>query len=289
MRSVLDIRTAEATRPRWVSTRLSGASVRVVMRALIALALAAPAAQASALRPLVVVGMEDERRAAAGDDVEVVVGAANAKLLRERLAALDPKRFDAVFSFGVSGGLDPKLPAGTLLLSTRVHEQVLQGGVGVAGEGWDADTGLLAAARARAAAAGVTVQTALFLGTDLEARENPETGKLGLFERTGAASIDNESQIAARYAAEHGLPFLAVRALSDSVNHSLPPAALIALDPEDGSPNLSAIAWSVLRQPGQIPALIRTAREYGRALRALRAFRRQVGFAGLVAARGSGA
>ena len=71
-------------------------------------------------RILVVVGMEDERAIAAGDGVDVVVGAANAKRLRERLGNVDTATVDAVYSFGVAGGLDPALKPGDLRVSTRV-------------------------------------------------------------------------------------------------------------------------------------------------------------------------
>lgn len=244
---------------------------------------ALPSTRAASRKPLVVVGMEDERRIAAGEDVEVVVGAANAALLRERLGTLDPARLCAVYSFGVAGGLDPELPPGTLLLSTRVSAQRVGGDAGLPAASWPADAALLAAARRRAAAAGIPVRTGHFLGSDLEARDNPEAGNDPLHAQTGADIIDNESHIAAKFAHASGLPFLAIRAVSDSVTHPLPPAALIALNPEDGSPNLPAIAWSLIRHPLQLPALLRTAREYRKALDALQAFRRKVGFAGLVA------
>ena len=51
---------------------------------------------------LVVVGLADEAEIAAGQDVKVVISAANADLLRERLAEVDVTRLSAVVSFGIA-------------------------------------------------------------------------------------------------------------------------------------------------------------------------------------------
>ena len=231
-----------------------------------------------ACRPLVVVGMEHERAIAAGDDVDVVVGAANARLLRERLGRLDTARISAVYSFGVAGGLDPALKPGSLLVSTRVVAQDTGAGRTLETGSWAADPELLSATLQRAVnARSLAIRTGIFLGTDVEARDNDNTTLHKLRKTSGAVIIDNESHLAAQFAADHGLPFLSVRVVSDSIHKALPPAALVALN-EDGSADGAAVAKSILRRPWQIPALIRTAVEYGRALNALRDFRREIGF-----------
>jgi hypothetical protein len=229
-------------------------------------------------RTLVVVGMEDERAIAAGEGIDVVVGSANANVLRARLARVDAANIGAVYSFGVAGALDVALKPAELLLSTRVVAQHAGAHPPASDGQWLADRELLASAQAHAQAAGLgRIREAVFLGSDFEARDNPNANSGDLQHVTGAAIIDNESHIAAEFARRHGLPFLSVRAVSDSVSRQLPPAALIALKP-DGSPNVAAIAGSLVRHPLQIPALVRTARDYKRALRTLRAFRRSVGF-----------
>ena len=92
--------------------------------------------------------------------------------------------------------------------------------------------------------------------------------KAALLRRTGAAAVDMESHIAARAARDHGLPFVAVRTISDGAYHTLPPAALVALKP-DGRIDFPALVRSLLAQPAQIPGLIRTARKSERAFAAL--------------------
>ena len=92
--------------------------------------------------------------------------------------------------------------------------------------------------------------------------------KAALHARTGALAVDMESQIAGRFAAERGLPFAALRVISDAADHALPKAVMVSMKP-DGGLNLAAILWSITKDPRQLPALIRTGREAGVAFRQL--------------------
>jgi len=235
-------------------------------------------------RTLVVVGMKDERTIALGrdDDLEVIVGAANANLLKEKLQALDARQFRAVFSFGVAGGLDPALKTGDLLFSEEVLSHIEAEGK-TADVKWPLDVRLLLAASYHANKVQLPFRKGIFFGTSIEARDQPVNAETSLREMTGADLIDNETHLAAQYASEHGLPFLAIRAVSDRVSESLPPAALLPLDEEDGSPDGIAIAKSLVKNPLQIPALIRTAYHYHQALNTLEGFRQEIGFKKLVA------
>jgi hypothetical protein len=89
-----------------------------------------------------------------------------------------------------------------------------------------------------------------------------------LHDETAAVAVDMESHIAAKIAYDHGLPFAALRVVSDSVRQSLPPAALVAMLP-NGKIDVSAVLRSVALRPIQIPMLIRTAWEAEKAFRAL--------------------
>jgi hypothetical protein len=82
-----------------------------------------------------------------------------------------------------------------------------------------------------------------------------------------------ESHIAAFIAASHRIPFAVSRVVIDAVERDLPPAAVIELRP-DGTPDLLAIACSVVREPRQLPGLARTALDARVAVTALRRGRR---------------
>src|SRR5262249_8713810 len=97
-----------------------------------------------------------------------------------------------------------------------------------------------------------------------------------LHARTGAVAVDMESHIAASIAAAHQVPFVACRVIIDAADKRLPPAALAGLRP-DGTANVAAVLGSVVRQPGQLPALLRTALDARIASRALRRARRMLG------------
>ena len=88
-----------------------------------------------------------------------------------------------------------------------------------------------------------------------------------------------ESHVAAAFAARHGLPFGAIRIVSDGADHVLPPAAGTAMRP-DGSIDVFGVVRSLARDPGQIPALIATARDAAVAFRALGRVRGLLGLSG---------
>ncbi|HEV7874836.1 MAG TPA: phosphorylase, partial [Enterovirga sp.] len=95
--------------------------------------------------------------------------------------------------------------------------------------------------------------------------------------RTGAAAVDMESHVAAAFAHEHGLPFSALRIISDGANRVLPPVAGQAMR-ADGGIDLPAVLASLARQPRQLPALLGTAIDAATAFIALRSVSRRLGY-----------
>ena len=79
-----------------------------------------------------------------------------------------------------------------------------------------------------------------------------------------------ESHLAAAAAARLGVPFAVLRAVSDAADDDLPVAAQAGFSP-DGRTNIAAVLAALARRPGEFPALIRTARNAGKALAALEA------------------
>jgi hopanoid-associated phosphorylase len=92
--------------------------------------------------------------------------------------------------------------------------------------------------------------------------------KAALFASTGALAVDMESHLAARAAERHGLPFVAARTISDAADRALPKAAQAGMRP-DGGMDVMAVLAALARDPGELPALIRTAMEAETAFRAL--------------------
>jgi adenosylhomocysteine nucleosidase len=92
--------------------------------------------------------------------------------------------------------------------------------------------------------------------------------KRDLAAQFGAIALDMESAAIAAVARRHGLPFLAVRAIADPAEVSLPRAAMRALDAA-GTVRRIALFGEVLRHPGELSALLRVAVQFRAALRTL--------------------
>ena len=175
----------------------------------------------------------------------------------------------AIISFGVAGALMSQLAPGALIVASTI--------VG-AEENFPVHAEWTSALLRRLPAA----VNAPLAGSDAVVGD-PDS-KSRLHTQTGASAVDMESHIAARVAAEHGLPFVALRAIADPLSRTLPPAALIAMR-ADGGIDIHAVMRSLAHTPHQIPQLLRLALDMQRALSALasgrRLLRNRLGYADL--------
>jgi adenosylhomocysteine nucleosidase len=96
--------------------------------------------------------------------------------------------------------------------------------------------------------------------------------KAALRSETGAAAVDMESHIAAAYAERAGLPFAALRVISDPASRALPALARAAIKP-NGEIDLATILRGLARNPRSLHALVSTGIDFNRALRSLRGCR----------------
>lgn len=207
-----------------------------------------------------VTGLAKEARIARRAGTTAVVGACDAKLLSERLAAIEGK-IDAVVSFGIAGSLSPLLKPGDVVIASHVVAE---------DEHYASDPEWSKRLRERLPAA----RTAILAGVD--AVVSHMSMKKTLMQTAGAHAVDMESHVAARFAKQIGVPFVAIRTISDGNNRTLPPAALEPLKP-NGKPRLRSVLRSLLCDPGQLPELIQTADESGRAFKSLKRVRKILG------------
>lgn len=207
---------------------------------------------------LIVTGLVQEARIATGPGMTVICSSSDPKQLRQLLASFDPSTIRGVISFGVAGGLDPQLKSGAVVVATEV----------MAGDRrWPAAEKL---SQELITGAGVGRQ-AVFRGglVGVEQVVTGQTGKAALRSETGAAAVDMESHIAAEYAADAGLPFAALRVVSDPASRALPELATSAIKP-NGDIDLRKVLRGIARNPLTIRALVSTGRDFNRALRSLR-------------------
>ena len=200
-----------------------------------------------------------EARIALGPGVAVICS--QGARLAVALDAAVKRGASGIISFGVAGGLAPGLKAGDWIAAAtiRTSEQVF-----ASDQAW---TRSLLEKLPHAVHADI-------IGTD-RAIAHPFEKQL-LHSKTAAAAVDMESHIAARVAAAHRVPFAACRVIIDAADRPLPPAALIGLRP-DGTADVVAVFRSVLRQPSQLPDLVRTALDARIARAALRRGREMLG------------
>ena len=151
-----------------------------------------------------------------------------------------------LLSFGLAGGLDPALRPGRLLLPVCVAEP--GGTIHPVDPAWHLT--------ALAALADLSPVLAPLTGSDTVVTD--PAAKAALRQRTAAAAVDMESHLLAEAAAQHGLPFLVLRAICDPAGAALPPAALVAVR-ADGTTDLRRLLAALAARPSQLPDLLRLA------------------------------
>ena len=198
-------------------------------------------------------GLQREARIAAGDDVQTVCCGGRSDVLAGKLRVVLDGNVSGIISFGVCGGLSSRLRPGDCIIateivtgSTRIHTD----------RPWSE----------RLSQRLPKAITGPLAGTDVLLQSAAQ--KHALFVQTGALAADMESHIAADAARRHQIPFVCLRAVADAADSDLPQSALSALD-EHGCVQIRAVLQSVLKNPHQLPALIRAARSSNAAFAAL--------------------
>jgi nucleoside phosphorylase len=77
---------------------------------------------------------------------------------------------------------------------------------------------------------------------------------------TSAAAIDMETEFIARSCAEHGVPLLSLRVVSDTPSEPFPGPSKILFDVEQQGTNAMKLSLHFLRHPSALPRLILFAR-----------------------------
>ncbi|WP_425408932.1 hypothetical protein [Hyphococcus sp.] len=230
--------------------------------------------------------------------VRIGVSGANAQRAEEIAKRFCDEGASAVLSIGVSGGLDPALKPGDLVIGETViaddgsvyasdrdllgalfSSPIYGGGVApnfIRGDGGGLTShpprphrplrGHLPRERGRKDEGRSIIVGALF-GAD-EIVDSVQK-KSALFHNHGAVAVDMESHGAARAAARAGVPFAAIRAIADPADRALPKAALDAVAP-DGSTRVLKTLGAALRDPRQFPELMKLGADSAAATKTLR-------------------
>lgn len=185
------------------------------------------------------------------------IGAAAAALAAEMLV---DRGCQALLSFGTAGGLAAALVPGDVVVPSEI---IFMDGRVVATDGdW----------RSRLVAACTAADIALIDGRLLTTRQTLLNAgiKYLAHAQSRAVAVDQESSAVADVAAAHGLPFLAVRAVCDDAEATLPLAVIDGVDAY-GRPKAGAMIGGLLKAPWQIMKLPGLASSFAAAERSLRA------------------
>ena len=199
-------------------------------------------------------GLRAEARIAARSaHVRAVAGGGNRARLERLIERSVAEGGQAILSFGIAAGLAPGMSAGTCLAgSTVIHD----GAAYAADPVWTASI--------KAAIGGTNPITIAGVDRPLTS----PAAKRALNAETGAVAADMESHIVGRLATQHGLPFAVLRVVADPAEREIPSAALAGMR-EDGAIDVRAVLAALLKQPGQLPALLRLAADTRRAMASL--------------------
>jgi adenosylhomocysteine nucleosidase len=207
----------------------------------------------------VVTGFRAEARCLRGLDMRIACSGGSAELARSEAERLVAEGAAALVSCGLAGGLAPELRPGDLLLPESVRS--------AGSRSWSVDPIWRERVYARLSAGGLEPDPGVLVGSDRIVATASD--KRALFEATGARAVDMESHAVAAVATGAGLPFLVLRALADPHDQVIPQVAREALRP-DGRVRLRATLGGLIRQPGELMALLRLGRESAAALATLR-------------------
>lgn len=208
----------------------------------------------------IVCGLKSEaetvRAACEGLPVELGVSGANADRAEKIATEFCDQGVGAILSVGVSGGLDPTLEPGDLVIGATVKT--------AGGGSFDASPILLANVLSVAG----EIRPQVIYGSDMIVSSASE--KAVIYASSASVAVDMESHGVARAAQKAGIPFIAIRAIADPAARALPPAALNAVAP-DGSTRIFKTLAECAKAPGQFPALLKLGSDSQKALATLKA------------------
>jgi adenosylhomocysteine nucleosidase len=184
-------------------------------------------------------------------------GADNARAAAELLIAQGATR---LISWGCAAALDSSLKSGDLVLAARLIDA--DGVIYLTDNAWrESCEHALAAFDTAFKVYGEALVESKTLVASCQDKQD-------LQQRSGAIAVDMESCAMARVATAHGLVFLVVRTIADTADMVLPRAVVHSFNAQ-GDVVLWKLLGFLLRQPSELPELIKLGRSFSAAQRSL--------------------
>jgi adenosylhomocysteine nucleosidase len=180
--------------------------------------------------------------------IEVLHTGVGERICRQRLGKfLQHQQFDCLISTGFAGGLNDQLQVGDLLLAENFSTVDLS--------------------ETRSSLSSVPIHIANLLTAPVLIDSSEERNKIA--HTSGAAAVDMETEYIARACAEHGIPLLSLRVISDTPREPFPVPTKVLFDIERQRTHMLKLAKYFLVHPNHVPRLIRFAKRIARARKIL--------------------
>ena len=173
------------------------------------------------------------------------IGAMGESFLEGFTVRLDREKPALVISAGLAGALQPGLETGDLVVASNFSDP----------------------AQLAALTLPVTIRSGPL--ETIDSVLTAGSAKRSLGRTSGALMVDMETARLAARCLERGIPFIALRAISDSVDEDLPVPSGILADPVSGQPDVPRLLAFLALNPSRIPAFVRMVRSARQATRKL--------------------
>lgn len=171
------------------------------------------------------------------------VGTRNAE--RAALQAISQSSFDALLHIGFAGALSPALAVGDILFANAVagpHEVRIDLGSPRVAE--------------KTHIGGVNVRVGTFVTRDRVLTTSQDKREVAATLRQGSLGCaDMESAPVARICAEHGISYMGLRCITDTLDEDLP-LDLNACRDQSGNIATGRVIWALARKPTALPGLM---------------------------------
>src|SRR4029077_18837959 len=180
--------------------------------------------------------------------IEVFHTGVGEKVCRQSIAKfLQNRQPDCLISAGFAGALNDQLNVGDLLFAQNFSTAELD--------------------KARPLLANLPIHVANLLTVPSMIDFNEERNKIA--RATGAAAVDMETEFIARACAEHGVPLLSLRVITDTPSKSFPAPMRILFDIERQRTDLLKLGTFFLKHPNRVPRMVQFARRIAQARKIL--------------------
>ncbi len=180
--------------------------------------------------------------------IEVVHTGVGAEVCRQRMGKfLQDQQFDYLISAGFAGALNDQLQVGDLVLAENFST--------------------VDPSEKHSSLSSLSLHIADLLTVPALIDSGEERNKLAL--ASGAAAVDMETEFIARACAEHGVPLLSLRVISDTPREPFPIPTKVLFDIERQETHMVKLATFLLAHPNRVRRLIKFARSIAQARKIL--------------------